>query len=43
MSNLKIKVFNGGDTLGGFAVNSVLIYAENDAVLLDTICTKYCP
>ena len=36
MSNLKIKVFNGGDTLGGFAVNSVLIYGENDAVLLDT-------
>ena len=35
MSNLKIKVFNGGDTLGGFAVNSVLIYGENDAVLLD--------
>ncbi|MAN27991.1 MULTISPECIES: MBL fold metallo-hydrolase [Mesonia] len=36
MSNLKIKVFNGGDTLAGFAVNSVLIYGENDAVLLDT-------
>ncbi|WP_417887773.1 MBL fold metallo-hydrolase [Zunongwangia sp.] len=36
MSNLKIKVFNGGDTLAGFAVNSVLIYSENDAVLLDT-------
>lgn len=35
MSNLKIKVFNGGDTPGGFSVNSTLIYGENDAILLD--------
>ncbi|MDQ1095887.1 MULTISPECIES: MBL fold metallo-hydrolase [Chryseobacterium] len=35
MSNLKIKVFNGGDTPGGFAVNSTLIYGEKDAILLD--------
>ncbi|RKD92831.1 MBL fold metallo-hydrolase [Mangrovibacterium diazotrophicum] len=35
MSNLNIKVFNGGDTPEGFAVNSTLIYGENDAILLD--------
>lgn len=35
MSNLKIKVFNGGDTPAGFAVNSTLIYGENDAILFD--------
>ncbi len=35
MSNLKIKVFNGGDTPGGFAVNSTLIYGEKDAIIVD--------
>lgn len=35
MSKLNIKVFNGGDTPGGFAVNSTLIYGEKDAILLD--------
>lgn len=35
MSELKIKVFNGGDTPNGFAVNSTLIYGEKDAILFD--------
>ena len=35
MSKLKIKVFNGGNTPGGFAVNSTLIYSEKDAILFD--------
>lgn len=35
MSKLNIKVFNGGDTPGGFAVNSTLIYGEKDAIILD--------
>lgn len=35
MSHLKIKVFNGGDTPGGFAVNSTLIYGKEDAIILD--------
>lgn len=34
-SKLKFKVFNGGDTPGGFAVNSTLVYGENDAILFD--------
>lgn len=35
MSQIKIKVFNGGDTAPGFAVNSTLIYGKNDAILID--------
>ncbi|NLP59258.1 MBL fold metallo-hydrolase [Lutibacter sp. B1] len=36
MSKLKIKVYNGGDTPGGFSVNSTLIYGDNDAILMDS-------